>query len=65
MPDETEAAPSGAEAAARETSAVEAAVWRWFNARIANSPVSRSTEAVSHLIAEIPALIGALESKGA
>ncbi len=44
-------------------SAVEAAVMRWFNAHIANSPVSRSVEAVNHLRAVLPDLVSILEKR--
>jgi len=40
-------------------------VQRWFNTYVANSPVSRSVEAINHMnqIA-LPALVASLEHKG-
>ena len=57
-----EDAPSTAPADPTE---IEAAVTRWFNDFIANSPVSRNVEAINHkAIVAVPALVARLNQKG-
>lgn len=56
----TESAPSPAP----EMSAAEQCVRQWFNQHIANSPVSRSVEAINYFTeVALPALIASLEKK--
>jgi hypothetical protein len=58
MDDTAPAAPEPA----RDAPDYEALVRAWFNDQIADSPVSRSVEAVNHLnLVAIPALIAALK----
>ena len=66
MTDEPETAALAAEQApASATPDYEAIVARWFNAVVANSPVSRAGEAVNYLTqTALPALIDTLK-KGA
>ncbi len=75
MPEPDAAAPAASEPASiaavvKESlttqsppSAAHQTVWSWFNDHIANSPVSRATEAVNHLMATLPALVAALEKE--
>lgn len=42
---------------------IRAVIGRWMAERVHNSPVSRSTEAINHLNAQLPALASALDKE--